>query len=197
MGTDLMIANSPDTPAYNALTDLQKKFVVALVQFGSGKGQRTKAARMAGYSGDDNTLHVVAWQNFHNPKIQAALREVTTAHMMSFQLMAVDGIASMAENARDESVKLRALLAIADRTGFVAAQQINHIHEDVNRSEDQLLDKLTALVLKHPDWITRIEEPRRSQIAMRIERIEKGLPKAVDAEFAVVERDPDADLLGE
>lgn len=196
MANDLTIPFSDETPAFNALTELQKRFVLALLQFGSAKGQRTKCARFAGYQGDDNTLHVVAHQQFHNNKIKAALREMTEAHLMSFQLMAVDGIASMAETARDEGVKLKALLALADRTGFQSVQQIKVQHEDMNRSQDQMLDQMVALILKHPEWIDRIEEPRRSLVQAKIEAMKNAAPQLVtDAEF--VELDPDAALLGE
>ena len=198
-----VIPDSPDTPAFNLLTDKQKAFVVALMQFGSGKGKRTQCARIAGYDGEDTSLRVIAHQLFHNSNVQAALREITTAHMLSFQLMSIDGIADLAESARDESVKLKALLAIADRTGFNAVQSINVKHEDVNRSEDQMIERMVALVAKNPHLIEMVKEPRRSLVAAKVAAL--GLPSPasqaapIDAEYTEItdQRDPDADLLGE
>lgn len=200
MENALELANHPDTPAFNRLTELQKRFVVALMKFGSGKGKRTQAAKAAGYQGDGDTLRVCAYQLFHNDNIKQALREITTAHMHSFQLMAIDGIADLAETARDEGVRLKALLAIADRTGFNTVQQIDVRHEDLNRTEDQILERMVALVAKDPARIDMIKEPRRSLVQARLAQLKLPASErspAIEAEYVEVERDPDADLLGE
>lgn len=196
---ELIIPEAAEAPNFHRLNERQQNFVLALVQFGSGPGARAKCAASAGYAGTDNYLRVQAHRLFHNKAVQAALTEVTDAHLGSFKLFAIQGIASMADSARDESVKLRAFLALADRTGYSAVQRIDVKHEDVNKTNDQILDGMVAVVVKNPALLANIPEPRRSQVEAKIALLQKPDPvtDAVDVEFTTVERDPDADILGE
>jgi len=199
MGTELVTENANMPASFAALTERQKLFVIALLKWGSGKGNRKRCAKEAGYTGDDNTLRVTAYQLFHDQRIQKALHEVAAAHLGSYQLFAVEGIADMAEGARDESVKLKALLALADRTGFAAAQNINVKHEDVNRSEDQLVEKLVALCMRNPTFIDRVEEPRKALVRAKMEERLGGpafkQPGVIEGEIVETEDDPDAAFL--
>ncbi len=194
MSNELTVPAAQDAPFFHALTELQQRFVLALVQYGSGKGNRARCAKVAGYQGDDNTLRVCAHNQFHNPKVQAALHEIAQAHLGSFQLFAIDGIATLAEGARDEGVKLKALLALADRAGFGTVQKIDVRHEDVNKTNDQILDGMVAVVLKNPALLDKITEPRRSQVEAMIAKLKKPdtVLNTVDADF--VEVDPDEEL---
>ncbi len=53
------------------LTERQRKFVDAYM--GEANGNGTKAARLAGYAGDDNTLAAQAYDLLRNAKIRSAL----------------------------------------------------------------------------------------------------------------------------
>jgi hypothetical protein len=59
------------TPPPPVLTERQRKFVDAYM--GEANGNGTKAARLAGYAGDDNTLAVAAYDLLRTPKIRSAL----------------------------------------------------------------------------------------------------------------------------
>ena len=182
-----------EMPAFRLLTDLQQRFVMCLLKYGSGKGTRSKCAREAGYTGDDDTLKVTAHVTFHNVKVQRALKEVAAAHLASFALFSIDGIAQLAESATKEEVKLKALIALADRTGFHAIQQIDVRKEDVNRSEDQKIEQMVAICIRRPELLVNIAEPRRSLIEAKIAE-RNGVAPAITAEY--VEIDPDDALLG-
>lgn len=56
-----------------ALTEKQRKFVEAYM--GPAKGNATEAARMAGYSGNENTLGVTGLRLLRNAKITEAVEE--------------------------------------------------------------------------------------------------------------------------
>ena len=58
-----------DKPAVEKLTPKQRRFVEAY------KGNATEAARLAGYSGDDNVLGVTGYDLLRNPKIFHAIAE--------------------------------------------------------------------------------------------------------------------------
>ena len=193
MPNDLVLPDEKDGPAFAALNDRQKQFVLGLLKYGSGKGSRAKIARAAGYEGNDDYVNVQAYRLFHNPLVQRALHEVAAAHLGSFQLMAVDGIASLAESARDEGVKLKALLALADRTGFAAVQQINVTKEDMNVTREQKINEMMSICKRNPKLLDTIPEPTRSYIAAKLEAL-NALPAPITAEYKEI--DPDDALLG-
>ena len=55
------------------LTEKQRRFVEAYM--GEARGNATQAARMAGYSGNDNTLQTVGNDNLRKPAIAKAIEE--------------------------------------------------------------------------------------------------------------------------
>lgn len=57
------------------LTEKQRRFVEAYM--GKAAGNATKAARIAGYSGDDITLASVGYENLRKPQIHAAINART------------------------------------------------------------------------------------------------------------------------
>jgi hypothetical protein len=193
------LPDDAEMPAFRALTDNRKRFVIGLLKWGAGKGHRTKIAQEAGYQGDERTLAVRAYECFHNKTVQAAMREMAETHLLSFQLMAIDGIATLAEGARDEGVKLKALIALANRTGFQEIQTIDVRHEDVNKTEDQKIEQMVAICMRRPDLLVNVASPRRELIEAKIaeRRGDKPGPAVITASYTVVERDPDADLFGE
>ena len=66
-------AEAPDEASdpLERLTVKQRQFV--FYYCGSAAGNGTRAARMAGYSGDANTLSSMAWENLRKPDIKAAI----------------------------------------------------------------------------------------------------------------------------
>jgi phage terminase small subunit len=58
---------------HGRLTEKQRAFVEAYM--GEAEGNATEAARMAGYSGNDNTLSTVGAENLRKPKIRAEIRD--------------------------------------------------------------------------------------------------------------------------
>lgn len=62
----------PDTKGHK-LTEKQRRFVEAYM--GEAAGNSTKAARLAGYKGSENTLKSIASENLTKPDIIAAIDE--------------------------------------------------------------------------------------------------------------------------
>ncbi len=163
MKTMPAIAN--EAPAFAELTNRQKAFVMALLRNGSRKGNRQRCAKEAGYQGDSRTLRVTAHKLFHNPAIRKALHELAATHLVSFQLMAIDGIAQLAENAKDETVKLKACLALADRAGPPPVEWKRQ--EDSKLTREQRLAQMTAMCTKNPKLLTGLDPPIRALIQER------------------------------
>lgn len=185
-----------EVSSFGALNDRQQQFVLALLRYGAGKTKRSQCARAAGYTGDDATIAVTAHRLFHDPKVRKALNDVASTELLSYQLMAVEGIGKLAESAMDEKVKLKALIELANRTGFAVEQVINVKHEDINKSNDTILEQMVVIGLRRPDLVEQLPEPRRTLVKAKIdERL--GRQPVIEAKVIEHVRDPDADLLGE
>jgi hypothetical protein len=105
---------------------------------------------------------------FHKPGIQKALQELAPTHLVSFQLMAIDGIAQLAENAKDEAVKLKALLALADRAGLPPVQRMRPIDKDLNQAREQRLAQMAAMCAKNQELLGCLSPPVRALIEERL-----------------------------
>jgi Terminase small subunit len=68
-------------PAMRALTDKQQRFVVAMIE--TGTWNMTECARIAGYSGNDNTMKQRAFELTHSQKIADALEEMVRKSLKS------------------------------------------------------------------------------------------------------------------
>jgi hypothetical protein len=193
-----------ELPSFKPLNERQRKFVWALLKWGSGKGNRTKCAREAGYQGNDDVLGITAVRLFHDPRIQQALHEVAAARLGSFQLFAIENLTVLAETADKEEVRLKATGMILDRTGFNAVQEHKVTHHNETEDREQRLAEMTALCARNPKLLDTIAVPAlRALIEQRIAQQSapqplpvKQLP-VIDAQYKEVPpEDPDDKLLG-
>jgi hypothetical protein len=71
-----LIGGSALGPAMQALTDRQRKFVLALYELPAGRGALTRAAQRAGYGGKPNSMRQIAHALWNNEKVRRAFQEV-------------------------------------------------------------------------------------------------------------------------
>lgn len=115
-----------------ALEPKQRAFVLAYVDTG-GK-DATKAARMAGYGGENpQSARVTAHRLVHDGRVLEAIREYADARIRS---QAVVGIQTIIDIANDPTHKdqFKAAVEIANRSGMLVASKVEHEH--VHRPED-------------------------------------------------------------
>lgn len=137
-------------PAMKALTDKQRRFVVAWFSMGS----REKAAYAAGYAGEpeSNLLGVSAYQVWHHPKVQAAIKEFAEASMLYGMIpgamAAIENV--LADPTHKDYVKTAQL--VLDRTGFHATMEhrVTHTHTDDRAGMVKRLQELAAKVGQDP-----------------------------------------------
>lgn len=144
-----------------SLTSKQQAFVDAYV--GIARGNATKAARLAGYVGDDNVLAVTGHDNLRNPKIEQAIAERVSEYAMS----------------PAEVLGELAAIARMDASQFITVPEVGKAYFDFRRAEQngqlgfikklsynehgpsvELVDKQGALVQLgkyHALWIERQE----------------------------------------
>lgn len=111
-------------PAMSALTEKQRRFVLALLNIPGCS--HAKAAREAGYSDSSDGAKVRGHEAAHNPAVQMALREEAGKRLNSMSVIAANVMMDiMLADETSPKDKLKAAMAVLDRTGFAAAQTIN------------------------------------------------------------------------
>lgn len=131
-------------PAMEALNHNQRQFVLAIIQTGC---TNTKAAELAGYKGDRNTLKANGWRLAHDARIQAAIQEEAQKLIRSTSVMAINVIADIARDkrvpARD---RIKAAVELLNRGGLPA--QSEHLltveHHD-RRTTSELIESIAGM----------------------------------------------------
>ena len=89
------------------LNPRQREFVMVLLE--TGTSNMSKATRLAGYTGTDDSIYVQASRLAHDPKVQEAIREEAGRRLNTGGIMAVSRLLSIAENTTDEKTALKAI----------------------------------------------------------------------------------------
>lgn len=134
-------------PAMAALTEMQRRFVLAMLTIPGCSHSR--AAREAGYSDASEAAKVRGHYCAHHPGVQAAIREEAGKRLNGMAVIAAN---VMMDIMLDEEVspkdKLKAATAVLDRTGFAAAQTINVNKTTTDRTGKAIMERIAALSQK-------------------------------------------------
>ena len=132
-----------DGPAMMALTEQQRLFVLAMAS--NPFGSASEWARDAGYSDHLGADRVQAHRLLNNEKIERAAREVARRHMDTLgPMLATYGLLKIAGNPKHRD-HLKALIAVADRTGFHATTQHHVAVQHTDLRGDALLARLKSV----------------------------------------------------
>jgi phage terminase small subunit len=112
-----------------------RAFVIALLEHGDNNA--TRAARSAGFKGNDKAMGVNGCRLMHDDRIIGALQEEAQKRLHSGAVMAVSVLLNLAKNAPKDSDKLKAVDMILNRIGM--AEKTVHQH-DVNVRNDSQTD---------------------------------------------------------
>lgn len=96
-------------------TDMQRRFVRALCE--TGGTNYTLAARMAGYTGNDQTINVTAHRLAHDPAILAALREEADRRLRSGAILGASVLIEIAGDTMHKD-RYRAAVELLNRAGL-------------------------------------------------------------------------------
>ncbi len=132
-------------PKMLALSEKQRRFVLELVA--DPLMSRTEAARLAGYQNsnpDGAALRVAGHRLMHDQRIIDAMHEQAGKRLWALSMKAAHRVDQMLDS-EDEKIALKAAVAVLDRTGFGAQQNIN-IHQTVrDESSKAILGRIEAL----------------------------------------------------
>ncbi len=110
-------------PAMQALTPMQRRYVLALIEPqkpGADGMNGTAAAEAAGYQGDRKKLAEIGSRLRHNPKVVAAIHEEALKHLMGARLLATRVLTEIAGDVTQKGAdRLKAADMILNRTGII------------------------------------------------------------------------------
>lgn len=128
-------------PAMSALTEKQQRFVLAILTIPGCSHSR--AAREAGYSSEKGGDRVRGHECAHNPAVQMALREEAGKRLNSMSVIAANVMMDiMLADETSPKDKLKAAMAVLDRTGFAAAQTINVNKNVTDNSGKAIMERI-------------------------------------------------------
>ena len=132
-------------PKMRALTVLQRRFVLILVGCANNA---TEAARLAGYSGDNDTLAKTATRLRHTPAVQDAIDEEARKSLYGAKLLAVQVLRDVLEDPTEKThYRLKAVAMVLNRVGMpeVFNQSITVEHK---LSSDELIKNIGDMARK-------------------------------------------------
>ena len=111
-------------PAMRAITDMQQRFVIAMLDLANGN--YTEAAKVAGYSpgGSEMGLRSTAYRLAHDEKVQAAIQEESQKRLNVAGMMALNRLIALADGVEeggkiDRKVQLKAVEMVLNRSGLL------------------------------------------------------------------------------
>lgn len=129
-------------PKMLALSEKQRRFVLELVA--DPLMSRAEAARLAGYSDASEAAKVQAHRLMHDQRIIDALHEQAGKRLWAISMKATHRVEQMLDS-EDDKVVLKAAVAILDRTGFGAQQNININQTVRDESSKGILKRIEML----------------------------------------------------
>ena len=138
MGTELIQVEETYGPAMLACTELERNFVLALLD--QGDDNHMRAAIAAGSKASTpSSQRVTGWRLAHNPRVIEAMKEEGRRRMDSTTIMAISQLAKIAGNQMHKG-QLRAIEMILDRTGFNAMTE--HKVTVEHKTEPEQIERL-------------------------------------------------------
>jgi hypothetical protein len=145
-----------------SLTDMQQRFVIAMLDLGNGN--YSDAYRAAGYASDNpDSVKANAYQTAHRPNVQEALREEAKKRLNGASAMALNKLIQMAAGALDsinedgehvvapvdQKTQLKAIEMVMNRGGLqaVTEQKITVEHKSDEEQVARIKDLARTLGL--------------------------------------------------
>ena len=129
-------------PKMLVLSEKQRRFVLELVA--DPLMSRAEAARLAGYSDSSEAAKVTAHRLMHDQRIIEAMHEQAGRRLWAISMKAAHRVEQMLDS-EDEKIALKAAVAVLDRTGFGAQQNININQTVRDESSKAILRRIEML----------------------------------------------------
>lgn len=143
----------------NTLTPKQEAFCQAYV--GVTRGNATASAKLAGYSGNDNTVSTTGCETLKIPKVRARIeelrREISEEWTIERVIASWEAIATDSE-AQDKD-RLRAVELIAKSKGYFTEKRVNlNVEADVEKISPRMKRAILHRFLGDPEVLDLVDE---------------------------------------
>ena len=137
-----MPADGDFGPAMQALNPNHRAFVIALLM---NRGNAARAAQLAGYAGNSDTIKVQGYRIAHRDDVQLAIQEEARRRINASAIQATETLVELL-NDGDPKIRLKAAQQVLASTGLGAIFKHEHQHTVENKTQRELLDyiKLAA-----------------------------------------------------
>jgi phage terminase small subunit len=175
------IDRGPHSEEFMVLTDMQKRFVTAMIVVGAKRDYGAEAARLAGY--EPKWARQKAYELMHHPKVLAAIRREADLKLQASVLL---GTQVLEEIALDEKHKdrLKAATELLNRGGMMLIQRVEHTHKD-DRTAAELVNFIRTLAVRNG------MDPQK--LLGHTEEVEDADYDEVDPEFLAMMGEADAE----
>ncbi len=148
------------TVTISDLTERQAKFVQAYMECGTQRDGAIQAALAAGYGdGDRAQAKSRAYEQLHNPKVLAALRDEISKNLSAASAIGTAVLVELAQAAKSEQVRLGAARELVDR-GYGPVMSRNAPPPDPRKqSIEDFLNSLPPVGESLADDIADAESP--------------------------------------
>lgn len=149
MSTELIVNEEGFGPAMLALTELQQRFVICLLE--SGNANATAAAEAAGYSNSSrNMLRVQAHQLMHSEKILNAMAEHARQHLRTGAFIGIRAVMEIASNPTHKD-QLKAAMSLLNRIGLheLTEHKVTVEHTDSKQLTAKIVSLAKELGIDH------------------------------------------------
>lgn len=175
------IDRGPHSAEFAVLTDMQKRFVTAMIVVGAKRDYGAECARLAGYA--PGSAKQKAYELMRNPRVLAAIRREADLKLQASVLL---GTMVLEEIALDERHKdrLKAATELLNRGGMMLIQRVEHTHKD-DRTAAELVAFIKAMAAKNG------MDPQK--LLGHTEEVEDADYEEVDPEFNAMMGEADAE----
>lgn len=158
-------------PAMQALTKMQQRFVWALTM--QGMQNQSEAARLAGFADNGGgTIRVTAHRLMHDPRVNAAIQEVSRQRLQHHALLGVNVLIEIANGQHGAKAgdRLKAIDSILGRAGIPMVSEVQHT-DPHRKSDAELVAEIDA---------------KLKTVGMRLAEL-LGPKQIIDASYSVVD----------
>lgn len=138
-------------PAFAALTEKQRRFVLALFDAPKSHGSLTFAARAAGYNASTaDSLHSIAHQLGSDPKIEAAISELSRQYLVTLGPRAVRAMRKVLDDDKHRDFG-RVIGIVMDRVSPTQSTAVLKVEGEVKVSSAdaaRVLERIEELTAK-------------------------------------------------
>ncbi|WP_407160165.1 hypothetical protein [Bradyrhizobium sp. STM 3557] len=134
-------------PAMQALTEKQRRYVLELFNAPKAHGSGVHAARAAGYgtaSSSRQSIAQLAYQLNQDPKVQAAIQEVSKAYLTVLGPHAVRALKKVLDNPGHRDFG-RALGIVMDRVSPVESKAVVKVEGEIKLSAEEAAETMKRI----------------------------------------------------